>query len=254
MILALDLDDTLLRTDKSISPHSIDALRRWFEAGHEVIVATGRPPRQVDAVIPDLLRTAPRIVYNGAQLIDAGTVTYRNEISIADARHVIAWTQCCRPDWVVGLEINDQLYVNRPTNKPGHWVVEDLQSVCDQPAAKVLFLFTEKRHDFAPLLDALPPTTRVLISPKFAMIQLCGHTTDKVDALQFLLQQRGLTLGEVAAIGDDVNDIEMVRMAGVGIAMGNAVDEVRAVADWIAPTNDEDGVAVAIEWLLQIAA
>ena len=83
------------------------------------------------------------------------------------------------------------------------------------------------------------------------MVQLCGHTTDKAEALAFLLQQCGATFADVIAVGDDVNDVEMVRRARVGVAVANAVDEVKAVADWTTPCSDEDGVAVVIERLLE---
>jgi len=64
----------------------------------------------------------------------------------------------------------------------------------------------------------------------------------------------GATYADVIAVGDDVNDVEMVRRARIGVAMDNAVDEVKAIADWITPTSDEDGVACVIERLLDESA
>lgn len=250
MILALDLDDTLLRTDKTIGARTLQALRRWLGEGHEVIVATGRPPRWVHDVLPPELHTVPRIVYNGAQVIVGEKVVYRNEIAPADVRSVVEWTQACRPHWHMGLEIDDVLYLNRAAAKDGAYIVSDLLSLCERPAAKIIFLFGEDREDLAPLLGALPPATRALITPKFSMVQLCGRTTTKADAIAHLLDQRGLSFASVAAIGDDVNDIEMLRCAGVGIAVDNALDEVKAAADWVTADANADGVAAAIERLL----
>ena len=98
------------------------------------------------------------------------------------------------PHWHIGLEIDDQLYLNRATPKPGAYMVADLPTLCDQPAAKVIFLFQEGRDDVTPLLNALPAKTRALITPKFSMVQLCGYTTDKAEALAFLLHKRGASL------------------------------------------------------------
>jgi hydroxymethylpyrimidine pyrophosphatase-like HAD family hydrolase len=112
-------------------------------------------------------------------------------------------------------------------------------------------LFAEEREDMDPLLAALPAGARALITPKFSLVQLCGRTTDKADALAYVLAERGLNFDSVAAIGDDVNDIEMLRRAGIGIAMENALDEVKAAADWITAAADNDGVAAAIDRLLQ---
>jgi Cof subfamily protein (haloacid dehalogenase superfamily) len=253
MILALDLDDTLLRTDKTISECTRQALRRWLAAGHEVIVATGRPPRWIHDALPPELHDAPRVVYNGAQVIVAGNVVYRNEIAPADVRKIVEWTQTYRPHWHIGLEIDDQLYLNRSTQKAGVYTVTELISLCERPAAKIIFPFPEASEDLAPLLAALPATTRALITPKFSMVQLCGSTTDKADALAHLLAQRNLSFDSLVAIGDDVNDIGMLRRAGVGIAVDNALDEVKTVADWVTDAANADGVATAIERLLDQA-
>lgn len=254
MILALDMDDTLLRSDKTVSERTLAALRRWLGAGHEVVVATGRPPRHIEAALPPELRAAPRVAYNGAHVIVDGRVIYRNEIGPDDVRAILDWTQANRPHWHVGLEIEDELYLNRPTTKPGKHTVADLWTLCDRPAAKVIFLFAEDREDMAPLVGALPAGARALITPKFSLVQLCGCTTDKADALAHLLASRGLGFDSLVAIGDDVNDVEMVRRAGIGIAVANALDEVKEAADWVTAAADEDGVAEAIERLLQAPA
>jgi Cof subfamily protein (haloacid dehalogenase superfamily) len=250
MILVLDLDDTLLRADKSVSAGSTAALQRWFAGGHEVVVATGRPPRSVEEVLPEALLGVTRIVYNGAQVVEHGQVTYRNEIAPDDVRTIVEWAESCMPHWCVGLEIEDRLYLNRATHKRGSYEVAELQRLCDRPAAKIIFLFPDGREDVAPLLAALPATTRALITPKFSLVQVCGHKTDKATALSHVLAGRGLEFADVAAIGDDINDVEMVACAGVGIAVDNALPEVKAVADWITLSNEADGVAAAIDRLL----
>ncbi len=250
MILALDLDDTLLRTDKTVSARSVDALRRWLAAGHEVFVATGRPPRWISDVLPSELLSAPRIAYNGAHVIVDGQVVYRNEIQPADVRAVVEWTQQMYPHWHIGLEIEDELFVNQETPKAGRYTVADLSPLCERPAAKIIFLFPGEREDVGPLVAALPSTTRALITPKFSLVQLCGHTTDKADALAHLLAQRNQTVDSLAAIGDDVNDTRMLAYAGIGIAVDNALPEVKAAADWITAAANDDGVAVAIDRLL----
>lgn len=250
MILALDLDDTLLRSDKTVSERTLAALRRWLAAGHEIIVATGRPPRHIEAVLPPELRTVPRIAYNGAHVIVDDNVVYRSEISPADVRQIIQWTEANRPHWQVGLEIDDELYMNRASSKPGKYTVADLSTLCDRPAAKVVFYFPGEREDTDPLVAALPRGTRALITPKFSMVQLCGCTTNKAAAIAHVLQSRGLSFDSLVAIGDDVNDVEMLRCARIGIAVDNALDEVKAAADWLTGPADEDGVADAIDRLL----
>ncbi|MBW7881428.1 MAG: HAD hydrolase family protein [Caldilineaceae bacterium] len=249
-ILALDLDDTLLRTDKSIGPVTLAALRHWLAAGHLIVIATGRPPRSIDAVLPDELRCAPRIAYNGAQIIERGEVIYTNPIPREDVRAVLEWTAKHHPEWYVGLEIEDRLFLNRDLQKPGHYEVADLNTLWSEPAAKLLFFFPDGRDDVTPMLNALPPTTRAFVTPKFSMVQLCASTTDKAYALEHFLARKQRALADVIAVGDDVNDIEMVRCSGTGVAVANAVPAVKAVADWMTLSNDEDGVALVIKRLL----
>lgn len=254
MILALDLDDTLLRTDKSVSPANRAALRRWQEYGHEVVVATGRPPRNVPDVLPAEIASAPRIVYNGAQAIVDGEVIYDNPIPAADVRFMLEWTAQHVPDWYVGLEIDDRLYVNRHFAKPGPFEVADLMGLCELPAYKMLFFFPDGRREIDPLLAALPPTTRALVTPKFSLVQLCAGSADKAHALAYLVGRDARSLDDVVAIGDDINDVEMVRCSGLGIAVDNALPEVKAVATWITADANDDGVALAIERLLATGA
>ena len=249
-ILVVDLDDTLLLADKTVTAATRAALVRWQAAGHAVVVATGRPPRAVGPVLPPELADAIRIVYNGAHIVVGGCTIFRNEVAPEDVRTILQWADRCAPHWYVGLEVEDELYLNREMKKAGHYTVADLWEKCDQPAAKVLFLFPDTRDDLAPLLAMLPSSTRALISPKFSLVQVCGGTTNKATALQHLLLHWGRSFADVIAIGDDVNDVELVAQAGIGIAMANGVPDLLTVADWVTASNDEDGVALAIDQLL----
>ncbi len=250
MLLALDLDDTLLDASKRVSAANLAALARWLAAGHEVVVATGRPPRSVAPVLPPLLQSAPRIVYNGAQAIVGGRVVYANPLPATAVRQMLTWTAQSGEQWWIGLEIEDQLFVNRHFAKPDPFIVADLWEMSVRPVSKMIFFFPDGRGDIAPLLAAVPAEARALVTPKFSVVQLCARTADKAAALRYLLAQRQLSMDAVAAIGDDINDVEMVRASGIGIAVDNALPEVKAVADWIVPGHDADGVACAIERLL----
>ena len=165
-------------------------------------------------------------------------------------RTVLDWVALHGPDWHVGLEVEDTLYLNRAFVKAGHYEVADLHAVCHLPAAKMIFFFPNGRGDIAPLLEAVPPSLRALVTPKFTAVQLCAHDTDKARALEFLLQSWGHSLADAVAIGDDINDVELVRRVGIGIAVENALPAVKEAADRITASNDDDGVAVAIEQLL----
>jgi hypothetical protein len=93
----------------------------------------------------------------------------------------------------------------------------------------------------------------VLRSPRYTgfMCEIAPHGVSKWTAVRRLADQLGVRTEEICAAGDDVNDIPMIEAAGLGVAMGNALDEVKAAADRIAPSHDEDGLVRVVDWLLE---
>ena len=258
-VLAVDLDDTLLADDKTVSPRTMAALDAWHASGRRIVIATGRPPRSTHS-IPPALHDFPWICYNGAWIELQSNVLFQTTIPVEDARRIVAAIQTAAPGCRLGVEIADQLYINREVEWPGAHLVSDVLAHTDRPAAKILTSLAELdaaqpqsangRVTAKPsetLLRELPPTTRALVSPKYDLVQVIPHGASKAAALRWLLERWGLSMEEVIAFGDDVNDVEMVAEAGLGVAMANAVPEVKAVADRITASNEEDGVAVVLE-------
>jgi Cof subfamily protein (haloacid dehalogenase superfamily) len=248
-ILAVDMDDTLLRSDHTISPRTLDSLRRWRAAGHAVVIATGRPTRSIAAHLPAELHAVPWISYNGATVVQNGACLYENLISVAATRAIVDLMARELPACTLGLEIDNTLYLNRPMQRTSPYQVADLAAVATRPAAKILF-FHDDFAALAPFLDALPLGTRAMLSAKYNLVQILADSADKADALRFLVAHMGSSMDRVVAFGDDVNDVDMVAAAGLGVAVANAVAEVLAVADRITLANDEDGVALVLEELL----
>ncbi len=262
-VLAVDLDDTLLADDGTISPRTMAALDSWQTAGRRIVVATGRPPRSAKLVHP-YLNGLPMICYNGAWIELQGNVLFQATIPVDDARWIVGAIQSGAPGCRLGVEIDDALYINREAQRPGAHVVSDVLAHTDRPAAKIL-ISLEELDEANPLslngravvgkpsetlLRGLPPTSRALISPKFDLVQVIPCGASKAAALRWLLDRWGVGMEEVISFGDDVNDVEMVAEAGLGVAMSNAVPEVKAAADRMTVSNEEDGVAVVLEEFL----
>lgn len=262
-VIALDMDDTLLRSDGSISQRTLSLLEKWLLAGNRVVIATGRPPRAVVDALPPLLASVPCICYNGAEIrLDDKTI-YEDLIPAEDVRFVVDWGERSLSSWRMGIEINDVLYLNRRLNFPKEYeYVPNLLSVATTPAAKVLFtksawqtidepnLDGDPFEPLAPLLSSLPPDTRAILSKRYKLAQLLSTTADKGTALRHVVEGWGLSMSNVIAFGDDVNDVEMLEEAAIGVAVSNAVHEVHNVADRVTASNDDDGVAVVLEELL----
>ncbi len=249
-VLAVDLDETLLRSDGSVSPRSLETLAAWEAAGQRLVIATGRPPRSARQ-IPETLLHLPCVCYNGAAIYQNGQPVYTRTIPAADAWQIVDSFLAAMPDSRVGIEIDDILYVNRPTDRPGTQFTPDLLGMAARPAAKIIIALNEYLQAI-PAANGLPTSARVLLSEKYKVAQIMPSQSSKASALAHLMEAWGIPMGQVAAFGDDVNDVEMVAEAGLGVAMDNAVAEVKAVADRITASNDEDGVALVVEELLGI--
>jgi 5-amino-6-(5-phospho-D-ribitylamino)uracil phosphatase len=247
-IAAIDLDDTALRSDKQMSPRVLTALRAWQAVGNRLIIATGRPPRAMQSLPPEL-HEVPWICYNGAEIHSQGAIIYHDLIPALAAQEIVAQVGYNLPAATIGLEIDGELHLNREMVRPMPYRVTDLRTLAHRATAKIL-VWHDPVEELLPHIAALPHQARLLYSEKYKFVQILAQQADKATALRFLVEQWGATLGNVVAFGDDTNDVEMVRQSGLGVAMANAVAEVKAVARRHVPTNDEDGVACLLEELL----
>ncbi len=248
-IVAVDLDETIVRRDGVISQRTLDALNAWEEQGGRVVIATGRPPRSTRK-ISQRLHHLPWICYNGAIILQGDAVLYEEYISGPDTTRIVGAILDADPTTRVGLEIDDVLYINQPIERYDSVHTPDLLTVANQPTAKVI-LSLDHYEMVRPRLAELPTSVRVLLSPKYNLVQIMPYTTSKAYALRHLVDLWGESLAHVIAFGDDTNDVEMLEESGVGVAMENAVPEVKAVADRVTASNDDDGVALVVEELLQ---
>ncbi len=248
-IAAVDLDDTLLRPDGTLSPVTLATLQRWVDSGRRVVIATGRPPRSVTEMVPPVLQDVPWVCYNGAIALEQQQIIFHDFLAPTVGRTIVEHVQRQLPDCAIGLEIDGLLHLNRHHGRPKQFVVGDLTPHLDSAAAKILF-FHDDYSAVCAVLSSIPIGARVILSEKFRFGQVMSATADKVHALDFVVQRWGMTLQDVIAFGDDVNDVGMIEFSGVGVAMDNAVDAVKVVAKRITRTNDEDGVARVLAEIL----
>ncbi len=248
-LIATDLDDTLIRNDWKVSDRAVAALHRWQDERGPVVIATGRPPRMTRRIREEL-HAFPWICYNGAIAYENGEEIYRNHIEPDQTRPIVERLLTEMPNEWIGLEIDDILYMNQSGEyRVGTVQVDDLMAYTEQPAAKIL----TTREAFTSLFQADPTlfdSTSPLVSDRVSMVQIQAKTASKGTALRELVPRWGYAMENVIAFGDDVNDIEMVRDCGLGVAVDNAVDEVKAVANRITASNHDEGVALILEELL----
>lgn len=244
-VLAVDLDDTLLRADKSLSPETESLLASWEGQGRRIVIATGRPPRMTQA-IPRRLHRFPWVCYNGAWAAMDGRVIYENLIAPDATRYFLSRFRGRYPHVWLGLEIDDQLVVDQDFDPSKQYVIGDLWAAAERPTAKILLRLSQLPDGLEPIFADLPAHCRALVSDKYDLVQIMPESADKAEAIAHLLERWGEDWDRVMAFGDDVNDVGMVARSRLGVAMLNAVAEVKAVADRITATNEEDGVAAVL--------
>ena len=269
-LIAMDLDGTLLTTDKRLTERNRHALEKAAEAGIFVVPATGR----IYAGVPEELRALPFIRYlilgNGATVYDreADRILYSAEIPPQTAVEVLEWLDGfaaiydCYQDnqgymtaemWEkVDRYAPSPVYLQmiRTLRKPVPDLkehlrargrsVQKLQAFCETDEVQAQVLEKTARR-----FSGLSVTTSIARN-----VEINDGRANKGAGLQALCDFLGIGTGTAVAFGDGFNDLSMIRTAGIGVAMGNSVQAVLDAADRIAPGNDEDGVGRVVEELL----
>jgi len=247
-MIACDLDGTLLKTDKTISERTKTALVKCREAGIKVIFATGRGGSSARVVPAELFDGY--ITMNGAVTRTRDAVVYSRLIPYEIARPFLV--DCDRRGLSIASETGDMHYTNFKI--PDEWldVVKNYEitdfSQHDKDAEK-LYTFGLTSEDVLFVEERLPGELYMIAAnDDLVMIMHKGATKSK--ALAELARVWEIAQSEIAAFGDDLNDVDMLEYASVGVAMENAHDEVKAAAGFICRGNDEDGVARWIEEMI----
>ncbi|KLU59251.1 sugar phosphatase YidA [Peptococcaceae bacterium CEB3] len=258
-LIAMDLDDTLLRNDLTISAGTVATIRRARAQGIITTIATGRTPAAMRPYAEQLEIDVPVITFHGALIQQAlsGEVLFRHALGAELARELAAD--------VLSRKMHVQIYcrgkilvqeknaLSSEYERISKVEIEaaDLLKLLDDPEAsveKILIIGEEAELDLlTPEFQARYGEKVHLTKSKPFFLEMTDASVNKGAALAALAQRYGIRQEEVMAIGDSFNDLEMLRYAGLGVAVGNARREIREEADAVTLSNEEDGVAAAIE-------
>lgn len=255
-LVALDLDGTLLDDSKRVTDVSVSALRAAAARGVKVVIASARPPRSVRHLYTALGLDTLQINYNGALVWDepARRPVDHRPMDPAVVLDLVAVVRARWPHVLVGCEILDRwctdrldpAYSTETARLFAPDVVAPVAEFCVEPITKLLLLgdaATMARVGQA-LAEITHPVTVIHGEPE--LIQVMDASASKGVALRRVAEQYDVPLGEVLAVGDAVNDVPMLEAAGVAVAVANAQPAAKAVADWVAPSNNDDGVVAAL--------
>ncbi len=269
-LITLDLDGTLLRSDKSLSERNFEALKAASEAGVEIVPCTGRYYGGMPKVIRDLPFVRYVITINGAAIADLKENRLLDEILIPNEEAVAIMEYFDTLPVIYDCYKEKGSYMTRT-------MIESCESYCDdvhfiemirvlrEPVPELkewlknrgggvqkVMLFTLDKALRKKELETLSGRFENLSvsSSVPSNIEINHRDANKGTALRKLAKRLKITIPETMAFGDGLNDLPMICDAGIGVVMDNASEEVKKHADLIAPKNDEDGVAKVIEKLV----
>jgi Cof subfamily protein (haloacid dehalogenase superfamily) len=246
-MIVTDLDGTLLRTDKTISEYTKNILRKCREKGIKIVYATGRGS-SAERVAPNEFFDG-RITMNGAIGKIDDDIIYSRLIPYQTARPILM--ECDKHGINVTSEVNGMHYSNFCVTD--FWPLltnfeivdfsvhsKDAEKIYTPDPSSEQRLFIEK---------LLPNELYTVVTKDIAgfLMQIMHKDATKAKAVSALAHTWSVAPSEIVAFGDDLNDIDMLTHFGIGVAMGNALDEVKAVADYICDTNENDGIAKWVE-------
>ncbi|MDR2854371.1 MAG: Cof-type HAD-IIB family hydrolase [Prevotellaceae bacterium] len=261
-ILVLDVGETLLNSAHEITPHVRNTLIKVQQAGVKIVLASGRTTHNLLNIAHELemdVYGGYVMSHNGAKILraDNGEVLFEKRILLNSIPFL--YTQAKKNDFAVLTYHNEIIYTDSPDHervqheaalyKMNICYVADFMEDIDFEPCKIMLVSDHKNR----LLEVEKPLRMRLngvadvIRSEDSCLEIVAPSVNKGDSLNVLLDLLKIPVEKVLAIGEGVADIPMLQSAGFSIAMGNAPDSVRVCADNITSTNDEDGVAQAVE-------
>lgn len=270
-LLAVDMDGTLLDPAGRVTPGTAAAVAAATAAGVQVVLASGRAPREMTTVHQQLALTTPFVAFNGALVLaaDGREVLHHEPIDLDTARRIAVLLK--EHDSAINLHVETQ------DGAVDHWNVEaldermledmirwqiapphsigEVQRILGDETSRI-----SKLWFYAPA-DAMAAIKRRIVAELHERVAtlafddvtltILSTGVSKASGVAWVAKRAGICQAEVLAIGDDLNDVPLLGWAGLGVAMGNARPSARAVAAAVTASNAEDGVAAAIRrWVL----
>ena len=253
-LMAMDLDDTLLKDDLTVSEATKAAMKQAIARGIHLTIATGRMFASAQQVAKQVGLNVPIITYQGSlvrNLLD-GQVLYERTVPVAAAACLLAYCrehglhlQTYIEDRLYAAEDNEKLQAYAAQSSIPYTISETFEEMVTTSTrqSKLVVIDDPARLDAMKLeLDgALGPNVH-LTKSKNHYLELLHSEGTKGHALRFLAEYYGVSMKETIAVGDAWNDREMIEAAGLGVAMANAVPGLKELADYVTLSNNEDGV------------
>ena len=251
-LVAVDMDGTLLDDEKNISRRTKECLGQLIRRGIDVVIITGRSYEALKPYKDELGLETPVICYNGSQTVDGKTGKILRDEVLPDesSRYIIELAR--REDIHVQAYKNGTLYFERRRPESDHYEshvnlkgeIVDFDSMNPLNFTKMMYVGSHERlAGVMRKVEAdIGDKTSVMFS-NVEFLEFMKKGISKGEALNLLLSDMGIDPADTIAFGDGDNDVSLLEAAGIGVAMGNASEAVKAAADFVTDSNNEDGIA-----------
>lgn len=262
--IAVDLDGTLLNTSLQISPRNINALKKCFAMNIPVILATARAERAVHRLCTtEILNRCSLVLSNGAIIRGMPPLSgfYQQKLAPGITQKIVDSVRNYDSDVRITIELEgfdfgtdwkwDPISLWETNSATPDMVVSIDEAIAREP---VKVSVNGLGKNLTGLINGLQKklNNKIVVMPSEnnTFLNIIDPLSSKPNALRKLLEPQDISLGEVLAFGDDLPDLDMLKECGISVAMANAFPEVKAVCPYQTSGNDEDGVAVVLEKLL----
>ncbi len=257
-MIATDIDGTILKPDFEFSPNVKNCIQKLTDNGVKVVLVTGRMHKATTFLADELGLKTPVVSYQGGMIKENctdGKVHYRKDLDAEKAKEIIKWAK--DNNIHINLYMDDILYVEKDDETIRKYTdarfieykVCPFENIEIKNVNKILAIKYGDADTVTRWVDYLknryPDLYIVKSTPYFC--EISHKDARKSCAVEFLCKEWGIKKDEVLTIGDQNNDIELLKSGGIKVAMGNATDELKAYADYITDSVDNDGWVKAVE-------
>lgn len=255
-LMAVDIDGTLLDSSNRLTEGNIKAIRLGVEKGLIFVISSGRSIQGVKWIVEELGMDIPLIAYNGAMVVLGmpAKILSEQRLSPLDAIKVFNIGESYGTTIIVWVD--NKLYVNKMNDRAREYagsnqiqpvLVDDINEIVKNGASKILWYDDEEMiNKYNNEVGNYLGDTVVFHTSKPIFLEFVDRHASKALAMEKLGVYYGIAREEMIAVGDGFNDVSMIEYAGLGVAMANAPEQIKNLADYVTLSNDEDGVAHVI--------
>ncbi|MBP7176129.1 MAG: HAD family phosphatase [Thermoclostridium sp.] len=256
-LLAVDIDGTLLNNKREITQRTKKAIHQTIDKGVIFTISSGRPIQGVEIITKQLEVDIPVITYNGAMVITGNSKNIIYSCNMRQEDVLLVERLGTERNTTIAIWSDNQLFVNRLDERAVKYsqlsgtqpkLYKDVHKLIQKGIHKLLWYDTVERiHAFEKEMHELVGSSVNFHTSQPIFLEFVDVNASKAIALEKLGEHYRISREEMIAIGDGFNDLSMIEYAGLGVAMENAPEEIKKLADCVTLSNENDGVAYIIE-------